>query len=103
MTAKSLKGSQFTLHTIKALAPILDPNAAEEPQPQCHREYSCRKKPQDKADHQKPESYPLKSDDIWDLAKSKNDTTIPGKEPCRKRIFGSEEPCRKRNFAKISK
>ena len=74
MTAKSLKGSQFT--PSKHWLPILDPNAAEETQPQCHREDSCRKKPQDKADHQKPESYPLKFDDIWDFAKSKNGTTI---------------------------
>lgn len=28
---------------------------------------------------------------------------FPGKEPCRKRIFGKKEPCRKRNFSKVSK
>ena len=50
--------------------PILDPSAAVEPQPQHHRPAMV------KGSDDKPDVYPIKFDDLWNIAKQKTGSNI---------------------------
>ena len=52
------------------ILPVLDPCSAKEPQPQPHRKRTGPSE-QEHGQEEKPEYYPLKFDDLWDIAKAK--------------------------------